>query len=111
MMGHLIPKLPAEWKVTGSLPVVDLEDLTEEELDLLTEDLVQATYGKYLLDIGYYPEANADGRFVCSAHELDAIGYDTWESPFSSLETRDVFEAYTWLAAIAETLSYVLSKS
>ena len=63
-----------------------------EQLDALSEDLVQVVYGdNYILDIGRYPEQNEDGNFV-----VQIIGGNDWEKPIfkKSCREKDVLTKY-----------------
>ncbi|MGC4018598.1 MAG: hypothetical protein QM793_04785 [Muricomes sp.] len=56
---------------------VDFSKTFSEQLDSLTEDLLQVKYGKgYLLDMGWYPEYEPDGRFV-----VQLIKSENWDEP------------------------------
>ncbi|MDE6469586.1 MAG: hypothetical protein K2L19_01005 [Eubacterium sp.] len=49
-----------------------------EQIDCLSEDLVQAVYVEdYILDIGWYPECNPHGAFV-----IKLVKYYNWDNPF-----------------------------
>lgn len=56
---------------------VDFSKTFSEQLDSLTEDLLQVKYGKgCLLDMGWYPEYEPDGRFV-----VQLIKSENWDEP------------------------------
>lgn len=61
-----------------------LEDCTIENLELLKEDLLQASYGaEFLLDVGWYSTSESSGAFKI----LVIQNYD-WERPiFQALST------------------------
>lgn len=63
-----------------------------EQLDALSEDLVQVVYGdNYILDIGWYPERNKDGNFA-----VQIIGGKDWENPIfkKCCREKDVLTKY-----------------
>lgn len=44
---------------------IDFNKKLDEQEDSLTEDLLQVEYpNNYLIDLGWYPECNANGNFV-----------------------------------------------
>lgn len=56
---------------------VDFSKPLLEQLDSLTEDLLQVKYAdNYLLDLGWYPEYEADGKFV-----VQIIKDRDWNTP------------------------------
>lgn len=56
---------------------IDFTKPFSEQLDSLTEDLLQVKYADdYLLDLGWYPEHEADGKFV-----VQVIKEGKWEEP------------------------------
>ena len=61
---------------------LDLCKPIENQYDLLTEDLLQVTFcnGK-LLDLGWYPEFNPEGRFI-----LMLIENENWDNPLIKIE-------------------------
>ena len=57
-----------------------------EQLDSLLEDLVQIEYEDgYLIDLGWYPEFDAAGRFI-----VQLIKDYNWEKPIYIQKSRDV---------------------
>lgn len=56
---------------------VDFSKTLLKQLDSLTEDLLQVKYAdNYLLDLGWYPEYEANGKFV-----VQLIKDRKWNSP------------------------------
>lgn len=56
---------------------VDFSKTLLEQLDSLTEDLLQVKYAdNYLLDLGWYPEYEVDGKFV-----VQLIKDKNWNTP------------------------------
>lgn len=56
------------------------------ELDTLKEDLIQVEYGEELiLDVGWYPEFSANGRFV-----VTLCRRQDWDSPILRGECREL---------------------
>lgn len=56
-----------------------------EQLDCLTEDLLQVKYpGGYLLDLGWYPEYNENGRFI-----VQLIKENNWDCPRYKKSCKD----------------------
>ena len=63
---------------------VDFSKSFEDQLEYLTEDLVQVEYpGGYLVDIGWYPEYDADGEFI-----VQLIRLGNWGTPEYRCRTR-----------------------
>lgn len=56
---------------------IDFSKPFSEQLDNLTEDLLQVKYTEgFLLDIGWYPEYEPNGQFI-----IQLIKGDTWDTP------------------------------
>lgn len=54
---------------------IDFNQKPEEQVDSLTEDLLQVEYpNKYIIDLGWYPECDARGYFI-----LNVIDNHNWE--------------------------------
>lgn len=57
----------------------------DNQLEELNEDLIQVEYGaNYLLDIGWYPEGDANGAII-----IQLIHENHWESPVIRTEALD----------------------
>lgn len=58
-----------------------------DHLEDLSEDLLQVTFfdERYILDVGWYPEFNANGQFI-----LQVIYNYNWEKPFYIEKTKDL---------------------
>lgn len=96
------PQVPEGWEVLGEFPDVNPATATDEQLDLLTEDLFQARLGasKFVLDIGWHPEADRGGRYTGRLIEAD-----DWENPVEELQTTDRGEILGWAEETMETVS------
>lgn len=56
---------------------IDFSKAFSEQLDNLTEDLLQVEFpGNFLLDIGWYPEYEPKGHFI-----VQLIKEENWEKP------------------------------
>ena len=56
---------------------IDFSLLFSEQLDCLTEDLLQVKYtDKYILDIGWFPEYELNGSFI-----IQIIVDKNWDDP------------------------------
>lgn len=56
---------------------IDFSKPLEEQLDCLSEDLIQVKYEKgYLLDLGWYPEYETKGNFI-----IYIIKNRNWDKP------------------------------
>jgi hypothetical protein len=89
-------QVPAGWRAGGELPPFDpaaASDLTEAQLDALTEDLWSASTPdeRFTIDIGWYPEADAGGHFRCRLVESA-----TWDQPREEFCTRSLGDAGRW---------------
>jgi hypothetical protein len=91
--------LPDGWTSVGVLPEVDLvsSEPTPDQLHSLTEDIWQARSagGRYTLDVGWYPDLDPSGRFVCLV-----VQDENWEEPIERFETRSATAVVTWVRAI-----------
>ena len=76
-------------KITFSAPFVDVSSPYTEQLEVLSEDLIQVTYGENcILDVGWYPECDENGSLV-----IQVIKDKDWSSPIfrKSSKKRDPF--------------------
>lgn len=56
-----------------------------EQEDSLMEDLLQVEYENgYLIDLGWYPEYDENGKFI-----LQLIKNDNWKKPIYKKQSRD----------------------
>jgi hypothetical protein len=96
---------PAGWEGGGYIPRVTAEARTDDDLDSLTEDLVQisASNGDYIVDLGWYPDADENGRFVGRL-----IKACDWSSPVDKFATRDWQKALAWLRDAVEEVETLL---
>lgn len=90
--------LPPGWSCVGELPAsLDLTDLGEDILRVRSGD------GLWTLDVGWYPEMDPNGGFVCKV-----IHGERWAAPVDALRTRDVRDVQNWLEREVERRSYLL---
>jgi hypothetical protein len=96
------PSVPIGWEVRGEFPDVDPATVTEEQLDLLTEDLYQTRLegNKFVLDIGWHPEADRGGRYTGRLIEAN-----DWENPVEELQTNNRGEVLAWAEETMEAVS------
>jgi hypothetical protein len=90
--------LPAGWTSIGSLPSDEaLSAATSDRPWSLKEDLWQARSAndRFTLDVGWYPEFDPTGRFVCLVVEGGS-----WETPSERFETRSAAEVAQWVRSI-----------
>ncbi|MEZ4361925.1 MAG: hypothetical protein R3B48_17170 [Kofleriaceae bacterium] len=63
--------------VHWSLEKFDADRSLQEQLDELREDLAQVRFDEHtLLDLGWYPECDADGAFV-----VTVVRNEDWDEP------------------------------
>ena len=64
-----------------------LDKPLNEQLENLKEDMLQVAYknDKYVLDVGWYPEFDQNGRFITFVIK----NYD-WNNPFLKLESKSI---------------------
>ena len=75
----------------------------EDQLDSLTEDLVQIIYdNNYIIDLGWYPEYEANGCF-----SIYIIKDNDWDNPVNQISCRDIDELEGHLT---EAISFIQSK-
>lgn len=87
------PKAP-NWKTRGDIPDVDPQSARDDQLDLFDEDMLQMVdpTGIYTVDVGWYPAATRDGRFVCRV-----VRSDDWDRPLDQMETSNIKLIWKWL--------------
>lgn len=97
------------WSVQGFLPPFDPADeiatpegLTPEHLCYLVEDIAMYQKGNYTVDIGWFPELDPQGGFVCKL----IIG-DHWDKPIERFETKSLDKTISWLI---QACSYIEAK-
>lgn len=67
---------------------IDFSKPFSEQLDSLVEDLMQVKYADgYLLDVGWYPEYDADGKIV-----IQLIKAENWSNPKYKYSCRSLDE-------------------
>ena len=95
-------ELPEKWTMHGQLPALDFAAADEAARELFDEDIVRLVdaSGDYMLDVGWYPAGQPDGKFVARA----IIG-DNWDEPVEEFETRSVAEIRSWLSNWVEAIS------
>lgn len=93
--------LPPGWKLTGWIPPGPTPTPTpsDDQIDLLVEDLlhIETPGGSIAIDVGWYPEADPSGHFVCMLVEDEA-----WEEPIERVTTRDAAEVRSWIGRKVE---------
>ena len=90
----MVNMIPNTWLIIGGLPAVDPTEAVEDDRDLFTEDLFQATEpsGRFLLDVGWLPEADLSGTFVCQL-----VRDGEWDPPVLVYRTKRLAEVHEWL--------------
>lgn len=85
--------LPPGWKLKGWIPPGPTPT-PSDQLDLLVEDLlhIETPGGSFVIDVGWYPEADPSGHFVCILVEDEA-----WEEPIARDTMRDATEVRSWI--------------
>jgi len=84
---------PRGWDGHGHLPCdFDVDELDEDDLLCLEQDLFQASKSNRTVDVGWYPEFDPSGCFVCKE-----IRDRNWEDPVEIYETTDPAEVVAWL--------------
>ena len=64
---------------------IDFDKPFMQQLDALNEDLIQVEYdGDYRLDIGWYPEADENGKFI-----IQLICNNDWNKPIVKDEQKE----------------------
>jgi hypothetical protein len=102
----MIPKVPKRWAVRGELPVANPE-MPEADLELLDEDLVQITdpSGTYVVDVGWYPAGQRNGRFVCRIMRAN-----DWERPVEQVELASLGDTRQWIKRSIEQVQWRLGR-
>jgi hypothetical protein len=83
-------------------------DVPLTEQDVLKEDILQITYkngesAEYVLDVGWYPEFNENGRFIVKV----IVNYD-WEKPLYCEECRDLETLKSLLVKFSSRIEHEL---
>ncbi|MFZ7173016.1 hypothetical protein [Avibacterium paragallinarum] len=78
---------PNAVNVTFNDFIFDEKKTIEEQINNLKEDLYQASFKNNLIDIGWYPSFDKNGRFVISI-----IKDFNWEKPIFEFKTRNINE-------------------
>lgn len=102
-------ELPPGWVETGTLPSRNPATQTDPDaFASLDEDLwmAESPGGRFLLDVGWYPEGDASGAFTCVLVE----GGD-WEQPTSRLRTRELPAVRAWVDKNLVRVVSILSNS
>lgn len=81
---------------------VDTQIPLLSQLHILKEDLIQIQYGKYLLDIGWYPEFYKNGQF-----RIVIVKDELWDSPIIEKKCRDLNKVDKY---IKECIGYIQMK-
>jgi len=92
ILGHSLT--PKGWKAIGEWVHVYPKTATEQELSMLTQDIIQyrSPMGEWTVDIGFGPEECRGGNFVCQV-----VSRNDWEHPEQYHETPCPEEAFVWL--------------
>jgi hypothetical protein len=103
----MTPTVPRRWTVRGELPNLDPLSAEEADLALLDEDLIQVSdpSGAYTIDVGWYPAAQRDGRFVCRI-----VRSSEWDSPIEQVETGSKDAVRQWLKRSVDTVQSLLGR-
>lgn len=88
-------------KVTYNVFNIDFNKPFADQLEELNEDLIQIKYGDdYLLDIGWYPEGNENGKIV-----IQVIYMFQWEKPIIREEVSSLNALLNCIKKIVNSLS------
>jgi hypothetical protein len=85
----------SEWRAVGELPPFEPDDVeltTELCMDWLTEDILQLTNGRHILDVGWYPCQDPKGDY----RALRILDRD-WQYPKAGITTRSTEVVRRWL--------------
>jgi hypothetical protein len=87
-------EVPAGWRIIGELLNIDPDSLSDEQLVVLTEDIlqIQTPDSSFVMDVGWYPDSDRQGRYLCRG-----VIDNKWDSPTECFETRDIREVLFWL--------------
>lgn len=69
------------WTITYDEFHLDCSIPFSEQIDDLNEDLFQATKNNYIIDIGWYPEMNSEGKLI-----MNMIKDFNWSQPEKSYD-------------------------
>jgi len=71
--------------------------LSADQLHELTEDLwsARSPNDRFVIDVGWYPEANAEGHFRCQL-----IVDDDWVTPLQEVTTKTASAVKEWAAEV-----------
>jgi len=81
-----------------SFDIDPLLPLSQQELSL-QEDMLQVDYGSYVVDVGWYPALDVNGRFV-----IYLIQNSDWDNPVQKIETNNFM---ILKERLQETIDYV----
>lgn len=89
-----MPTIPAGWTARGDLPDIDPSTADELHLEMLDEDLLQIedSAKAYVLDVGWYPAASREGKFLCRV-----VFADNWDEPLEETELRNRSAVVSWI--------------
>lgn len=83
---------------------IDFDKLFETQADELNEDLIQVEYdGNYILDIGWYPEGDFNGRIL-----IQLIHDNQWDNPIvqeESIDKESFFKSVNGIMTIIESVT------
>ena len=83
---------------------IDFDVPFETQVDELNEDLVQVEYnGNYIVDIGWYPEGDVNGRII-----IQLIHNHEWDNPIvkeESFDRESFLKSVNSIMAIIESIT------
>lgn len=91
----MTPTVPNGWTLRGDIPEFEpTESIGENTQDKLDEDLLQILDASraFTLDVGWYPSANVQGKFLARA-----ILDNRWDDPVEEFESRSAIAVVQWL--------------
>ena len=82
---------------------IDFDKPLSEQINEFNEDLIQVEYnGHYILDIGWYPECDDNGKII-----IQLIHNDDWNNPIIKegvLEKKTLFNSLNKIMAVIESI-------
>ena len=75
------------WTITYDVFNINFNIPFSKQLNELNEDLLQALNGNYIIDIGWYPEMNPQGKIITLL-----IKNSNWNNPIKTFEDTDYFD-------------------
>ncbi|MBR6149647.1 MAG: hypothetical protein IKQ25_00045 [Lachnospiraceae bacterium] len=85
---------------------IDFDKLFETQVDELNEDLIQVEYdGNYILDIGWYPEGDFNGKIL-----TQLIHNNEWDNPIvheGNIDKESFFKSVNRIMAIIRSVTAI----